>query len=54
MKYFYVLTILIISQILLNNSANAGPISDLVSWAKNSGTLNNNLITAYVFYIYII
>ncbi|ORY06423.1 alpha/beta-hydrolase [Neocallimastix californiae] len=46
MKYFYVLTILIISQILLNNSANAGPISDLVSWAKNSGTLNNNLITA--------
>jgi len=46
MKYFYSFYLLIISFILLNNGTNAGLIKDLISWAKNSNTLNNHLVTS--------
>ncbi|OUM57599.1 hypothetical protein PIROE2DRAFT_17371 [Piromyces sp. E2] len=45
MKFFTLLSLLIVSLFFLNGSQ-AGPIDDLISWAKNAGTLNNKMTTA--------
>jgi len=45
MKFYSLLSLLVFTIILINGT-NAGPIKDLISWAKNSGTLNNKMTTA--------